>query len=57
MTVSLEQLVKDGVLAPIHRGLAEMIGRLDGNANGEIMLAAALASDQLARGHVCLDLV
>ena len=56
MTVNLETLTKDGVLAPIHQAFAEMIGRLDGAGDDDLVLAAALVSDQLARGHVCLDL-
>ena len=60
MMVNLERLVKEGVLAPIHQAFAEMIGRLDGadtvTGKGDVVLAAALVSDQLARGHVCLDL-
>jgi exodeoxyribonuclease V alpha subunit len=56
MPVSFEDLKNDGLLAPIHVALAESFRRLDRHVPDEVVLAAALASEQLSRGHVCLDL-
>lgn len=56
MTVNYDQLVTDGVLAPIHRGFVDMLRRAEPTSGPLSVLAAALASEQLARGHVCLDL-
>lgn len=56
MPVSFEDLKNDGLLAPIHVALAESFRRLDRDVPDEVVLAAALASEQLSRGHVCLDL-
>ncbi len=56
MTITVERLIEAGVLAPIHQGFADAIRRLDTNGDPLVVLAAALASEQLGRGHVCLDL-
>ena len=56
MMLSLQRMAEDGALGPVHVALAELIGRLDAAAGDEVVLGAAIASDQLARGHVCLDL-
>ena len=56
MPVSFEDLKNDGLLAPIHVALAESFRRLDRDVPDEVVLAAALTSEQLSRGHVCLDL-
>ncbi|MBI1310522.1 exodeoxyribonuclease V subunit alpha [bacterium] len=56
MPVSFEQLKTHGLLAPIHLALAESFRRLDPNVSEGVVLAAALAGEQLSRGHVCLDL-
>lgn len=54
--LTVQQLVADGVLAPIHQAFSETLQRIDAGANQEVLLAAVLCSDQLSRGHVCLDL-
>ena len=56
MTVTVERLIEAGVLAPLHQAFADTIRRLDENNDPLVVLAAAVASEQLARGHVCLDL-
>jgi exodeoxyribonuclease V alpha subunit len=56
MTVTVERLIEAGVLAPIHQGFADTIRRLDEHGDPLVVLAAALTSEQLGRGHVCLDL-
>ena len=56
MTMQLQTLVREGALAPLHQALGELIGRMDPSADPCVPLAAALAGDQLDRGHVCLDL-
>jgi len=56
MPVSFEQLKADDLLSPIHVALAESFRRLDRNVADDVILAAALASEQLSRGHVCLNL-
>ncbi len=56
MTVNLERLTSDGVLGPLQMAFAKMIGRIDPSARDTVLLAAALVSEQLTRGHICLDL-
>ena len=56
MPVLFDDLKTDGLLGPIHVALAESFRRLDGSISEEVVLATALASEQLSRGHVCLDL-
>jgi exodeoxyribonuclease V alpha subunit len=55
-SLTFQQLVVDGVLAPFHQAFGETIQRLDTAASSDVVLAAVLCSEQLARGHVCLDL-
>lgn len=55
-SLTFQQLVVDGVLSPIHQAFGETVQRLDAEADPDVVLAAALCSEQLARGHVCLDL-
>ncbi|NQV26346.1 MAG: AAA family ATPase [Rhodopirellula sp.] len=55
-SLTFQQLVVDGVLAPIHQAFGDTLKRLDAAANPDVVLAAVLCSEQLARGHVCLDL-
>lgn len=55
-SLTVQQLVADGVLAPIHQAFSETLQRIDASANQEVLLAAVLCSEQLSRGHVCLDL-
>lgn len=56
MTLSFKQLADDRVLEPIHLAFVDMLQRLDPQAAPSVELAAAVTSEQLARGHVCLDL-
>lgn len=56
MTVTVDRLIEAGVLAPIHQAFGDTIRRLDKTGDPLVQLAAALTSEQLARGHVCLDL-
>jgi exodeoxyribonuclease V alpha subunit len=45
-----------GALRELDRGFAHFIASLDATAHPLALLAAALVSHQLGRGHVCLDL-
>ena len=56
MSVSFEQLKAEGLLAPVHIALAESFRRLDRHIAEELVLVTALTSDELSRGHVCLNL-
>lgn len=56
MTLTFRRLCDDGVLGPIHRAFGELLQRLDPDIHPQVQLAGALASEQLARGHVCFDL-
>jgi exodeoxyribonuclease V alpha subunit len=55
-SLTIQQLVLDGILSPIHQAFGETLQRLDAAASSDVVLAAVLCSEQLARGHVCLDL-
>lgn len=55
-SLTFQQLVVDGVLSPIHQAFGETVQRLDAESDPDVILAAVLCSEQLARGHVCLDL-
>lgn len=55
-TVTFKTLIEDGVLAPIHRAFGEAIRRQVGEDEADVVLAAALCSEQLGRGHACLEL-
>lgn len=55
-SLTVQQLVADGVLAPIHQAFCETLQRIDTSANPDVLLAAVLCSEQLSRGHTCLDL-
>ncbi len=52
----LDLLRAAGVLSPLDVAFARSMARLGGEANPVVVLAAALASHQVAGGHVCLDL-
>lgn len=56
MALTFQQLADDRVLEPIHLAFVDMLQRLDPQATPSFQLAAAVVSEQLARGHVCLDL-
>jgi exodeoxyribonuclease V alpha subunit len=57
VTVTIQKLVEDGIMRPEHVALGELVAKLNASDDPQLTLAAALVSDQLARGHVCLDLV
>lgn len=56
MTVTLDRMKSDAVLGSLQLAFAKMIGRIDPSSGDAVLLAAALVSEQLTRGHVCLDL-
>lgn len=56
MSRAYAQLVEGGLLHPLHRALADLVRRIDGRHDEDVALAAAVASDQVHRGHVCFDL-
>ena len=55
-TLTFQKLLADGVLAPMHQAFGETIQRLNPGEHSDVVLAAVLCSEQLGRGHVCLDL-
>ncbi|RTR06888.1 exodeoxyribonuclease V subunit alpha [Halomonas nitroreducens] len=52
----LDRWVERGWLRSLDRAFAAFLGREVSEASPRLLLAAALASHQLGRGHVCLDL-
>ena len=52
----LEELRGKDLIADIDWHFARLIARFDGHQRPEVALAAALASVQTRRGHVCLDI-
>ncbi len=50
------RLYERGVLSPLDVQLADALRRIGGEASGEVMLGAALASRAVQHGHVCADL-
>jgi exodeoxyribonuclease V alpha subunit len=52
----LEAWVRHGWLRPLDLAFTRFLHRQQPDAAGLVLLAAALASHQLDRGHVCLDL-
>jgi len=53
---ALELLRARGVLSPLDEHFARTVVRLAGERDDRVLLAVALASRQVAAGHVCLDL-
>ena len=51
----LEELHDEDLIADIDWHFARLMARFDGHERPEVALAAALASVQTRRGHVCLD--
>ncbi|MDA7418383.1 exodeoxyribonuclease V subunit alpha [Xenophilus arseniciresistens] len=56
LLAALDQWVIDGWLRELDRSFALFLQQLDPRADVPLLLAATLASHQLGRGHVCLDL-
>ncbi|HYD47235.1 MAG TPA: exodeoxyribonuclease V subunit alpha [Terriglobales bacterium] len=52
----LDSLRGSGSLAPLDVHFARTVARIGGESDGDVVLAAALASRQVRLGHVCLDL-
>lgn len=52
----LQQLLASGIFDPIDVTFAEALGRLSLDTDPHVLMAAALASRAVQRGHVCLDL-
>ncbi len=55
MTQRLKDLVKKGVLQSLDAHFARAMGRMSGEKNTDVLLAAALLSHQINRGHVCFS--
>ena len=56
MSASLQELRGQGVLSPLDVRFARAMARLGSEPRPDVLLAAALASRQVARGDVCVDL-
>lgn len=56
LLADLDAWVTQGWLRELDRSFALFLRQLDPQAGVPVLLAAALASHQLGRGHVCLDL-
>jgi exodeoxyribonuclease V alpha subunit len=56
MSALLAQLERGGLLSSLDVELALCLARLGGERDEAVLLAAALASQAVADGHVCLDL-
>jgi len=56
MPVTLDRLIQHRVLAPVHRAVPELLSRLVSAPHPDVLLAAALVSEQYSRGHTCLAL-
>ncbi|WP_295531879.1 exodeoxyribonuclease V subunit alpha [uncultured Pseudacidovorax sp.] len=56
LLADLDRWVQQGWLRELDRSFALFCLQRDPEAGAELLLAAALASHQLGRGHVCLDL-
>jgi len=54
--IRLEKLHRLGVIADLDLHFAVLMTKLDGSNNPALALAAALASQRIGRGDVCLDL-
>ena len=57
MAAHIERWAERGWLRPLDAAFAGFLWREAPDAHGLLLLAAALASHQLGRGHACLDLV
>lgn len=52
----LHQWVELGWLRPLDKAFADFVFQLDPTINGLALIASALVSFQVSRGHICLDL-
>jgi len=55
-TTSLAELREHQLLGPLDEHFARALGRIANESNEDVLLATALLSRQVERGHVCLDL-
>lgn len=53
---AIEELYRQAHIGEIDRHLAELIAELAGDEDGDVPLAAALASRHTREGHICIDL-
>jgi exodeoxyribonuclease V alpha subunit len=56
MTVTIDTLRAAGLLSPLDEHFARAMARIGNDGRDEVLLAAALTSQQVSNGHVCLDL-
>ena len=56
MSAAIDLLRERGVLSPRDAHFALTLGRLAGESDERVLLAAAMASPHVGHGHVCLDL-
>ena len=56
MAVTIDVLHAAAILSPLDVHFARAMGRIGGETRADVLLAAAMASRQVSRGHVCLDL-
>jgi len=54
--VTIERLHELGVLSELDREFAETLGRIAGERDERVLLAAALASSAVQQGHTCAEL-
>jgi exodeoxyribonuclease V alpha subunit len=54
--VTIERLCELGELSELDRALAETLGRISDERDGNVLLAAAVASAAVQSGHTCADL-
>lgn len=53
---AVEALFRQGRIGEIDRHLAALVAELTGEDNGDVPLAAAMASRHTREGHICIDL-
>ncbi len=53
---AIEVLFRQGRIGEIDRHLAALVAELTGEDNGDVPLAAAMASRHTREGHICIDL-
>ncbi len=53
---AIEVLYRQGRIGEIDRHLAALVAELTGEDNGDVPLAAAMASRHTREGHICIDL-
>ncbi len=56
MATTIETLRAAGILAPLDVHFARAMGRIGGETRDDVLLAAAMTSQHVSNGHVCLNL-